>query len=49
MIEEAQLMAYHHKGFYACMDTFKDKQQLDDMYLRNETPWLLWKNLAVGR
>ncbi len=49
LIEEAQLMAYHHKGFYACMDTFKDKQQLDDMYLRNETPWLLWKNSAVGR
>jgi len=49
LIGEAQLMAYHHKGFYACMDTFKDKQQLDDMYLRDETPWLLWKESGVRR
>lgn len=42
LIENGQLMAYHHTGFYACMDTFKDKQQLDDMYARGETPWIFW-------
>jgi glucose-1-phosphate cytidylyltransferase len=42
-------MAYRHDGFYACMDTFKDKQQLDDMYACGETPWLLWENLANGK
>jgi glucose-1-phosphate cytidylyltransferase len=49
LIEEAQLMAYRHDGFYACMDTFKDKQQLDDMYARGDTPWLLWENVANGK
>jgi glucose-1-phosphate cytidylyltransferase len=42
LIKEEQLMAYHHDGFYACMDTFKDKRQLDDMYARGNTPWIFW-------
>jgi glucose-1-phosphate cytidylyltransferase len=40
-------MAYHHNGFYACMDTFKEKQQLDDMYARGEAPWVLWEKVTV--
>jgi glucose-1-phosphate cytidylyltransferase len=46
LIKEGQLMAHYHNGFYACMDTFKDKQDLDDMYARGDTPWLLWENAA---
>jgi len=46
LIHEKQLMAYHYDGFYASMDTFKDKQQLDDLYARGEAPWELWKNGA---
>ena len=46
LIKEGQLMAHYHDGFYACMDTFKDKQNLDDMYARGDTPWLLWGNAA---
>jgi len=46
LIRESQLMAYRHDGFYACMDTFKDKQQLDDMFARGDTPWLLWEKLT---
>ena len=25
------------------MDTFKEKQALDDMLLRGDTPWQVWK------
>jgi glucose-1-phosphate cytidylyltransferase len=42
LIEKKQLLGYTHKGFWACMDTFKDKQMFDDMYVRNETPWTRW-------
>jgi glucose-1-phosphate cytidylyltransferase len=49
LIREEQLMAYRYDGFYACMDTFKDKQVLDDMFARGETPWLLWEGLAPGK
>ena len=43
LIDKGELIAYKYKGFWACMDTFKDKQQLDDMYSRGEAPWEVWK------
>lgn len=49
LIEEQQLMAYEHNGFYASMDTFKDKQQLDDLYSRGDAPWEVWKGKADQR
>lgn len=38
-----QLSAYAYDGFFAAMDTFKDKQQLDDLYDSGQAPWELWK------
>jgi glucose-1-phosphate cytidylyltransferase len=46
LIREEQLFAYRYEGFWACMDTFKEKQMLDDMYSRGETPWELWRSRA---
>ncbi len=43
LIQEKQLMSYRHDGFFGCMDTFKDKQELDGMYARGEAPWEVWK------
>jgi glucose-1-phosphate cytidylyltransferase len=43
LIRERELLAYRHKGFWLAMDTFKDKQLLEDMYARGEAPWELWK------
>jgi glucose-1-phosphate cytidylyltransferase len=43
LIREDQLLAFRYNGFWACMDTFKDKQALDDMYSRGESPWEVWK------
>jgi len=43
LIDEEQLTAYRYEGFWACMDTFKEKQNLDAMYARGEAPWELWK------
>lgn len=39
-----QLLAYKYEGFFGCMDTFKEKQQLDDMYTRGDPPWEVWKS-----
>jgi glucose-1-phosphate cytidylyltransferase len=47
LIQEKQLMAYEHNGFYASMDTFKDKQQLDDLYARGDAPWVVWNAKAA--
>lgn len=43
LVEEKQLFAYQHKGFWAAMDTFKDKIMFDRMYSKGTTPWEVWK------
>jgi glucose-1-phosphate cytidylyltransferase len=42
LIGESKLMAYPHDGFWACMDTFKEKQDLDDLFGRGNAPWAVW-------
>jgi glucose-1-phosphate cytidylyltransferase len=44
LIAEQQLISYPYSGFWAAMDTFKDKQLLDELYARREAPWELWKS-----
>lgn len=44
LIAERQLMTYRNPGFWACMDTFKEKKLFDDMYARGEMPWVVWEN-----
>ena len=46
LMAENQLLAYPYDGFLGCMDTFKDKQRLDDLYARGNPPWQVWKNGA---
>jgi glucose-1-phosphate cytidylyltransferase len=47
LINDQELIAYRYKGFWAGMDTFKEKQMFDDMYARGETPWAVWKAANV--
>jgi glucose-1-phosphate cytidylyltransferase len=44
LIKIQELMSYQYDGFWASMDTFKDKQRLDDMYSRGDPPWEVWKS-----
>jgi glucose-1-phosphate cytidylyltransferase len=43
LIERQQLIAMNYDGFFACMDTFKDKQYLDGLYASGQVPWEVWK------
>jgi glucose-1-phosphate cytidylyltransferase len=43
LASERRLLAYKYDGFWACMDTFKEKQLLEDMYSRGQVPWEVWK------
>ncbi len=43
LIKARQLVAYAYDGFFASMDTFKDKQHLDDLYARGAAPWEVWR------
>lgn len=49
LIAAGRLVAYPHDGFWACMDTFKEKQLLDDLYAQGTAPWELWKPQRNGR
>jgi glucose-1-phosphate cytidylyltransferase len=41
LIEKQALLAYKYTGFWQCMDTFKDKQCLEDLNQGN-APWKVW-------
>jgi glucose-1-phosphate cytidylyltransferase len=39
---EGQLMAYKHYGFWKCMDTLRDKRELEELWVKGKAPWRLW-------
>jgi glucose-1-phosphate cytidylyltransferase len=45
------LSAYPYRGMFIALDTFQEKQALDDMYDRGDTPWQVWKEseLETGK
>jgi glucose-1-phosphate cytidylyltransferase len=43
LIKDNQLAAYEHNGFWACMDTYKDRQVLEDLASSGRAPWEHWK------
>ena len=42
LAEDGELFAYRHDGFWACRDTFKEKQILEDVYAKGRAPWKVW-------
>ena len=42
LIAEDQLLGYKYDQFW-CMDTFKEQQELNDIYERGNAPWEVWK------
>jgi len=38
-----ELMAFHHEGFWQCMDTQRDKEQLESLWSSGEAPWKVWQ------
>lgn len=37
-----QLMAYKHEGFWQCMDTVREKEQLEQLWASGNAPWKVW-------
>ncbi len=42
LIARQRLQAYKYEGFWASMDTFKDKQLLETMHSEGHAPWKVW-------
>lgn len=44
LIRENKVWTHRYDGFWQCMDTFRDKQILDELQASGKAPWCLWKN-----
>jgi len=43
LVEEEQVSAYFHDGFWQCMDTLRDKHHLEEMWESGNPPWKSWE------
>lgn len=39
-----RLKAYRHEGFWQCMDTQRDKMQLEELWASGHAPWKCWND-----
>lgn len=42
LAEEGELMSYQHKGFWQCMDTLREKMELEKLWKSGNAPWKVW-------
>jgi len=40
---DGELMAWRHEGFWAAMDTLRDKNQLESLWASGKAPWHVWR------
>ena len=45
LIDKGELLGYPYEGFWAAMDTLKDKQAFDEMESQGRTPWAVWQGV----
>jgi glucose-1-phosphate cytidylyltransferase len=43
LARDRQLMAFRHDGFWAAMDTLRDKNHLETLWASDAAPWRLWR------
>jgi glucose-1-phosphate cytidylyltransferase len=43
LAKKGQLGIYKHEGFWASMDTMRDKKHLESLWQTGEAPWKIWK------
>ncbi len=44
LASRGELKAFKHDGFWQCMDTQREKQQLEDLWGTGKAPWKVWDN-----
>ena len=43
LVEDKELVVFNHYGFWHAMDTLRDKNYLENLWLSKNSPWKLWK------
>jgi glucose-1-phosphate cytidylyltransferase len=44
LTRQKELIAFKHNGFWACMDTLREKKELNKIYKSKEKAWKVWIN-----
>lgn len=42
LVKDRQLLGFVHKGYWQCMDTLREKQQIEKLWDSGEAPWKVW-------
>lgn len=42
MVGEGEMAAYRHDGFWSPMDTLRDKNDLEELWMSEQAPWKVW-------
>ena len=48
LIAANKLLGYRHHGFWAPMDTLKDRQNLNTLFETGERPWAVWEDRGAA-
>jgi len=43
LAKQKELIAFKHNGFWACMDTLREKKELNKIYKSREKAWKVWE------
>jgi len=44
LAKDGQLSAFKHRGFWKCMDTLRDKTELESLWSDGKAPWKKWED-----
>ena len=42
LAEKGELMSYQHTGFWQCMDTLREREDLEKLWASGQAPWKVW-------
>lgn len=48
LVEAGKLTSYSYEGFFAAMDTFKEKAELSERLAKGDAPWQVWRGAETG-
>ena len=43
LTQKGEMMAFEHNGFWQPMDTLRDKNMLEELWLSGQAPWKKWQ------
>lgn len=43
LARKEEIIAYRHQGFWECMNTYKDRLQLNELWEKKQAPWAIWR------